>query len=101
MGFNLLRNTADLRFAHFLWINDLSMPDATIQLGDMSLPFVGSTINVLPFVWIVSMFFQMKMMPQPSVDNAQVKIIKYMPFIFFPFTYMFSSGLVLYWTTTN
>jgi YidC/Oxa1 family membrane protein insertase len=99
--FNLLRNTADLRFAHFLWINDLSMPDATIQLGDMSLPLVGSTINVLPFVWLVSMFFQMKMMPQPSVDNAQVKIIKYMPFIFFPFTYMFSSGLVLYWTTTN
>jgi membrane protein insertase Oxa1/YidC/SpoIIIJ len=24
-----------------------------------------------------------------------------MPFIFFPFTYYFSSGLVLYWTTTN
>jgi YidC/Oxa1 family membrane protein insertase len=43
----------------------------------------------------------MKMMPQPSIDNAQIKIIKWMPFIFFPFTYYFSSGLVLYWTTTN
>lgn len=98
--FNLLRNTADLRFAEFLWISDLSMPDRTIPLGS-SLPFIGDAINVLPFVWVASMWFQMKMMPQPSVDNSQTKIIKYMPFIFFPFTYMFSSGLVLYWTTTN
>ncbi|MFP4282259.1 MAG: membrane protein insertase YidC [Opitutales bacterium] len=99
--FNLLRNTADLRFAGFLWIDDLSMPDASIPLGGASLPFIGGAINVLPFVWLVSMWFQMKMMPQPSVDNAQTKIIKYMPFIFFPMTYFFSSGLVLYWTTTN
>jgi YidC/Oxa1 family membrane protein insertase len=98
--FNLLRNSSDLRFAEFLWINDLSMPDATIPLGT-NLPLVGSAINVLPFIWLVSMYFQMKMMPTPSVDNAQTKIIKWMPFIFFPFTYYFSSGLVLYWTTTN
>lgn len=98
--FNLLRNTADLRFAHFLWIDDLSMPDATIPLGE-SYPLIGSAINVLPFVWLASMYFQMRMMPQPSIDNAQVKIVKFMPFVFFPFTYLFSSGLVLYWTTTN
>lgn len=99
--FNLLRNTADLRFAEFLWISDLSMPDASIPLGDFALGPIQGAINVLPFVWLVSMWFQMKTMPQPSVDNAQVKIIKYMPFIFFPMTYFFSSGLVLYWTTTN
>lgn len=100
--FNLLRNSADLRFAEFLWISDLSMPDATIPIpGEGGLPFVGSAINVLPFIWVVSMYFQMKMMPQPSIDNAQTKLIKWMPFIFFPFTYYFSSGLVLYWTTTN
>tara|TARA_B110000438_G_scaffold300557_1_gene353235 strand:+ start:2181 stop:4061 length:1881 start_codon:yes stop_codon:yes gene_type:complete len=99
--FNLLRNTSDLRFAEFLWITDLSMPDASIPLGDFALGPIKGAINVLPFIWLVSMWFQMKMMPQPSVDNAQVKIIKYMPFIFFPMTYFFSSGLVLYWTTTN
>ena len=100
--FNLLRNTSDLRFANFLWITDLSMPDATIPLpGDTAFPLIGTAINVLPFIWLVSMYFQMKMMPQPSIDNAQTKIIKWMPFIFFPFTYYFSSGLVLYWTTTN
>ena len=99
--FNLLRNSSDLRFADFLWIKDLSMPDATIPLPEGGLPFLGAAINVLPFVWLVSMYFQMKMMPQPSIDNAQTKMIKWMPFIFFPFTYYFSSGLVLYWTTTN
>jgi YidC/Oxa1 family membrane protein insertase len=100
--FNLLRNSSDLRFAEFLWIHDLSMPDATIPIpGDGSLPLIGAAINVLPFIWVVSMYFQMKMMPTPSIDNAQTKIIKWMPFIFFPFTYYFSSGLVLYWTTTN
>lgn len=99
--FNMLRNSSDLRFAPFLWIQDLSMPDASIRLGETYLPLVGNSINLLPFVWLVSMYFQMKMMPQPSIDNAQVKIIKWMPFIFFPFTYFFSSGLVLYWTSTN
>jgi YidC/Oxa1 family membrane protein insertase len=100
--FNLLRNSSDLRFAEFLWIRDLSMPDGSIPMPDgTSLPFIGTAINVLPFVWLVSMYFQIRMMPTPSVDNAQVKIMKWMPFIFFPFTYYFSSGLVLYWTTTN
>jgi YidC/Oxa1 family membrane protein insertase len=99
--FNLLRNSSDLRFAEFLWMNDLSMPDASIPLPGGPYPLLGSAINVLPFVWLVSMYFQMKMMPQPSIDNAQAKVIKWMPFIFFPFTYYFSSGLVLYWTTTN
>jgi YidC/Oxa1 family membrane protein insertase len=100
--FNLLRNSSDLRFANFLWIHDLSMPDATIPLpGDTAYPLIGTAINVLPFIWLISMYFQMKMMPTPSIDNAQTKIIKWMPFIFFPFTYYFSSGLVLYWTTTN
>jgi YidC/Oxa1 family membrane protein insertase len=99
--FNLLRNSSDLRFAEFLWITDLSMPDATIPLPGDGLPFLGTAVNILPFIWVVSMYFQMKMMPQPSIDNAQTKMIKWMPFIFFPFTYYFSSGLVLYWTTTN
>lgn len=99
--FNLLRNSSDLRFAEFLWITDLSMADASIPLPGGPYPLVGTALNVLPFVWLVSMYFQMKMMPQPSIDNAQAKVIKWMPFIFFPFTYYFSSGLVLYWTTTN
>jgi YidC/Oxa1 family membrane protein insertase len=99
--FNLIRSASELRFAPFLVISDLSMPDRLITFGDATLPIIGNSLNVLPFLWLVSMWFQMKLMPQPAVDNAQAKIFMFMPFIFFPFTYIFSSGLVLYWTTTN
>lgn len=99
--FNLIRGSADLRFAEFILIRDLSMPDRLVSFGDASLPLIGNSLNLLPFVWLVTMWYQMKLMPQPSVDNAQVKIFKFMPFVFFPFTYIFSSGLVLYWTTSN
>ncbi|MDP0500349.1 MAG: membrane protein insertase YidC [Verrucomicrobiota bacterium JB022] len=100
--FNLLRNASELRYSDFLWISDLSMPDATIPLGTV-VPLVGDAINILPFFWLVSMVLLMKFTPQPAAaaDNPAYKVMKYMPFVFFFFTYHFSSGLVLYWTTTN
>lgn len=95
--FYMLRSAAELRFADFLWIADLSKPDtiATLPL------FGGFPLNVLPFIWLVTLAYQMWTMPTPTVDNAQTKMMKFMPFIFFPFTYLFSSGLVLYWTVSN
>ncbi|KAF0093145.1 MAG: preprotein translocase subunit YidC [Puniceicoccaceae bacterium 5H] len=100
--FNLLRNASELRYADFLWISDLSMPDQTIHFGTM-MPLVGDSLNILPFFWLVSMILLMKFTPQPAAaaDNPAMKVMKYMPIIFFFFTYQFSSGLVLYWTTTN
>ncbi len=98
--FYMLRSAAELRFADFLWISDLSKPDTVATLPNM--PLLGDfPINLLPFVWLVTLAYQMWTMPAPSVDNAQVKMMKFMPFIFFPFTYTFSSGLVLYWTVSN
>lgn len=98
--FYMLRSAAELRFADFLWIADLSKPDTVATIPNM--PFFGDfAINLLPFVWLVSLAYQMWTMPTPSVDNAQAKMMKFMPFIFFPFTYTFSSGLVLYWTVSN
>jgi len=92
--FYMLRSAAELRFAEFLWIADLSKPDTVAHIA-------GLPLNILPFAWLVSLAYQMWTMPTPTVDNAQVKLMKYMPFIFFPFTYTFSSGLVLYWTVSN
>ncbi|MBD5780895.1 membrane protein insertase YidC [Pelagicoccus sp. NFK12] len=98
--FYMLRSAAELRFADFLWIADLSKPDTVATIPNM--PFFGDfAVNLLPFVWLVSLAYQMWTMPTPSVDNAQAKMMKFMPFIFFPFTYTFSSGLVLYWTVSN
>ncbi len=98
--FYMLRSAAELRFADFLWISDLSKPDTIATIPNM--PFLGDfPLNLLPFVWVATLAYQMWTMPTPSVDNAQAKMMKFMPFIFFPFTYTFSSGLVLYWTVSN
>ncbi len=98
--FYMLRSAAELRFADFLWISDLSKPDTVAIIPNV--PFLGDfALNILPFVWVASLAYQMWTMPTPSVDNAQAKMMKFMPFIFFPFTYTFSSGLVLYWTVSN
>lgn len=92
--FYMLRGAAELRFAEFLWIADLSKADT---IGHA----FGYPINALPFAWVITMAIQMWTMPTPSVDNAQAKLMKFMPFIFFPITYNFASGLVLYWTISN
>ena len=44
------------------------------------------------------MIIQMKLTPQPSVDNAQAKMLKFMPWIFMLFCYSFSCSLALYST---
>lgn len=90
----MLRTSSELRFATFLWIPDLSVPDTIAMIS-------GFPVNILPLIMGVSMFFQMRMMPSPTTDNAQRKIFQWMPFIFLIFCYNFPSGLVLYWTVQN
>lgn len=98
--FYMLRSAAELRLAEFAWIPDLSMQEGIFTLP-FTIPFMGDQFNILPFIYLVSMVIQMGMMPTPSVDNAQVKMMKFMPYVFFPVIYTFASGLVLYWTINN
>ena len=98
--FYMLRSAAELRLADFVWIRDLSMEEGIFTLP-FSIPFMGDQFNILPIIYLVSLVVQMGMMPTPSVDNAQVKMMKFMPYIFFPIIYTFASGLVLYWTVNN
>ncbi len=92
--FYMLRGAAELRFAEFLYIGDLSKADTVAYLA-------GLPVNILPVFYTVTLVIQMRMMPTPTVDNAQAKMMKFMPFIFFPIIYTFASGLVLYWTASN
>ncbi|TVR49178.1 MAG: membrane protein insertase YidC [Puniceicoccaceae bacterium] len=95
--FRMLQSAAELRHEGFLWIEDLSRPDTLGHLFGLSfLP-----LNPLPLLMGLTMWYQMKLMPTPTVDNMQAKIFKVMPFIFTVFCYFFSSGLVLYWTVQN
>lgn len=90
----MLRTSSELRFASFLWIKDLSVPDTVAFIA-------GFPINILPLLMAASMFFQMKLTPSPMTDNTQKMIFKAMPFIFLIFCYNFPAGLVLYWTVQN
>ena len=93
--FWMLRTASELRYAPFLWINDLSSPDTVAEI-------FGFPVNILPLIMGASMYFQMKMTPAMSTGDAmQQKIFKLLPFVFLFILYNFSSGLVLYWTVQN
>jgi YidC/Oxa1 family membrane protein insertase len=44
------------------------------------------------------MIIQMRLTPQPTVDNMQAKMFKFMPYMFALFCYNFSCALSLYST---
>jgi len=93
--FWMLRTASELRFAQFLWIQDLSRPDTVAEIA-------GFPLNILPLIMGATMFFQMRMTPaMASADQLQTKIFKFLPFVFLIILYNFSSGLVLYWTVQN
>ena len=92
MGFfQMLQSTAELRFAPFLWASDLAAPDTVTHI--FSFP-----LNIMPLLMGATMIFQMRLTPSPSVDNAQMKMMKFMPVIFTLFCYNFSCALSLYST---
>jgi len=86
--YKVLAVTIELRGAHWLWIGDLSQPE---QLA----------IHILPIIMIVSQFIMQKMTPNPGMDPQQAKMMMFMPLMFGFFFYNLSSGLVLYWLTSN
>jgi YidC/Oxa1 family membrane protein insertase len=86
--YKVLAVTIEMRGAHWLWISDLSSPE--------QLP-----IHILPLIMIVSQFVMQKMTPNPGMDPSQAKMMLFMPLMFGFLFYNFSSGLVLYWLTSN
>jgi YidC/Oxa1 family membrane protein insertase len=92
--FYMLRSAAELRFAEFLWIKDLSAPDTVAYV-------FGIPINPMPVLMGVSSMIQMRLTPTPTTDNPSAKIMKFMPILFTVMCYTFSSGLSVYWTCTN
>lgn len=81
----LLAESVQLRMAHFLWIQDLSLKD----------PYY-----ILPILMGVSMFVQQRLSPPPA-DPTQAKVMMFLP-VFFTFIFLnFPAGLTLYWLTNN
>lgn len=92
--FAMLQGTAELRFQSFLWVTDLSVPDTVATV-------FGFPINIMPILMGATMVFQMRLVPQPSIDNTQAKILKFMPILFTFFCYGFAAALALYSTVNG
>ena len=95
--FVVLRSAIELRFAHFLWISDLSQPE---NLFKGMLPF-DLSLNLLPILMAATMAWQQRLTPSASADPNQQKIMMFMPIMMLVMFYTFASGLALYWTTQN
>jgi YidC/Oxa1 family membrane protein insertase len=97
----------EMRHAHFfLWITDLSKPDAAVTFSP-ALPILGITaLNILPLLMVIAMFIQQKITPTASTGSAeqqkQQKMMMYFMLIFFAFIfYNMPAGLTLYWFTST
>ena len=100
--YGMLRNAPELRFAPFLWAKDLSAPDTVFTFGGGHIPLFGSIdVNILPILLCAVTFMQMRVTPQPTVDNAQAKMMKFTPVMFMIFCYSYSCALALYSTTNG
>jgi YidC/Oxa1 family membrane protein insertase len=79
------------------WINDLSKTD--IVWSGISVPYLmPEGIGILPFLMVISTWFQTK---QTITDPNQKMIVWMMPAMMFVFSSVMPSGLVLYWTISN
>lgn len=89
--FSMLRSTAELRYAPFLWAGDLASPDTVGHL-------LGISINVLPLLLTLMTVIQMRLTPTPNADPAQAKMMQFMPLIFLFIYYSMPAALSLYST---
>jgi YidC/Oxa1 family membrane protein insertase len=81
--------SVEMRGASWLWVTDLSQAETL-------------AIHLLPIIMVVSQFVMQKMTPTPTGgDPSQQKMMQFMPLIFGFMFYNLSSGLVLYYLTSN
>ena len=83
----VLLSAVELRHAPWVgWIRDLSAPD----------PYF-----VLPVIYAITAYLQVKLSPTPIQDPVQAKVMQIMPIAFSVMFIFFPSGLVLYWLINN
>jgi YidC/Oxa1 family membrane protein insertase len=86
--YKVLDTAIELRGANWLWVGDLSQPEASI-------------IRALPIAMLVTQVLMQKMTPSPTQDQSQKTMMLMMPIVLSVMFYSASSGLVLYWLTGN
>ena len=86
--YKVLRVAIEMRQESWLWVDDLSLPEQNL-------------IHVLPLAMVASQFWMQTLTPTPGTDPAQMRLMKFMPLMMGVLFWGFSSGLVLYWLTSN
>jgi len=103
-AFDMLAENIHLSGESFLWIADLSHPDAFMRLP-FDLPFFGDALNLLPFIMTGLSFIASKLHSHPAMDAAHrrrhSRNLVLMALGFLVLFYTFPAGMVLYWTTNN
>ena len=94
--FNVLRSAVELRYAPFLWIADLSEPEALFASW---FPFGG--LNILPILMAATMALQSALTPSTGDRNQQKMMMVFMPIMMLVMFYSFPSALSLYWTLSQ
>ena len=94
--FNVLRSTVELRYAPFLWIADLSEPEALFASW---FPFGG--LNILPILMAGTMALQSALTPSTGDAKQQRMMMVMMPIMMLVMFYNFPSALSLYWTLSQ
>ena len=94
--FNVLRSAVELRYAPFLWIADLSEPEALFASW---FPFGG--LNLLPILMAVTTGLQSAFTPSTGDKSQQKMMMIFMPVMMLVMFYSFPSALSLYWFLSN
>jgi YidC/Oxa1 family membrane protein insertase len=98
--YRLLAGAIDLRGQGFLWIHDLTAPDALFTLP-FTLPFIGHNFNILPILMGLSQVFAQRLQSTNVQDPTQKQMATLMPIMFTFMLYNFAAGLSLYWFVSN
>ncbi len=100
--YQALMKSIELRGTKFLWISDLSSPDA-IRLP-FTLPMLGNKLHLLPLIMVGAMLVQQKISTKTmgaavtdEQKQQQKMMLIMMPVMFGLIFYNMPSGLVLYW----
>ena len=94
--FNVLRSAVELRYAPFLWISDLSEPEALFASW---FPFGG--LNILPILMAATMALQSALTPTTGDAKQQRMMMVFMPVMMLVMFYSFPAALSLYWTLSQ
>ena len=103
-AFAMLGENIALAEVPWLWVSDLSRPDALFSLP-VNLPFFGSDFNLLPLIMsllsVLAALVHRDSHLTPALLASQKRRLYFLSALFFILFYTFPAGMVLYWTTNN